>query len=562
MRTGMTALYARVSSDQKTKDRTIESQIETLKDYAKSRRESIEPDLHFIDEGVSGACLERPGLDKLRDAAFRGIVDRVYVLSPDRLSRKHAHQILLVDELKKLGVTILFSNRDIGETPEDQMLLQIQGVVAEYEREKIMERSRRGKLHAAKSGKVSVLGGAPFGYYYERVSENCDASYIIHAKEAAIVREAFTLYVVEGLSIGEIARRFTNNEYQTKTGRTFWERSVIWGMLRNPAYKGQAAFRKTKVVKRNRKTKLALESKSPKITEYSSSRDRNEQDRIYIPVPAIVNESTFEAAQERLKRNQKLSKRNNSKYQYLVGGIIRCSTCNYSMYGKPTSNSKYKRTYYRCCGQDGHRWANGRICNGHPVRTETVDDLVWEQVKELISNPGLISDEYSQRLKGAKDSSTTISKKKSQLKKLDQEKERIIDLYQDELIEKEELKPRISTIRSKSKKLAQEIEFLENQEAEQRGFLTIVANFREFSDKIKVRLGDVKFEERKQLVRLLVEEVKVDTIKEEIQVKHIIPTSKKYPLCSGRDFAFGIKHLPQLRTGQMVRRNGEATPPR
>ena len=151
-------LYARVSSEKQAQEKTIDSQIESIIDHANTLGEKIDPDLHFIDNGVSGAYLERPGLDRLRDKAFLGEVSKVYILSPDRLSRKSAHQVLLIEEMKRLGVIFAFVNRHIGDTPEDQMLLQIQGIVAEYEREKILERSRRGKLYAAKRGKINVLG--------------------------------------------------------------------------------------------------------------------------------------------------------------------------------------------------------------------------------------------------------------------------------------------------------------------------------------------------------------------------------------------------------------------
>jgi site-specific DNA recombinase len=208
------------------------------------------------------------------------------VLSPDRLSRKSAHQILLIEEMKRLGVAFTFVNRHIGDTPEDQMLLQMQGIISEYEREKILERSRRGKLFAAKKGRVNVLCGAPFGYYYKKVTDSEDATYVIHPEESKIVRSVFDLYCNKSLSIGAIAKLFTHEKYTTRTGKTFWERSVIWGMLRNPAYKGLAAFRKTKRVRRIRKTKSAIESKNHLRSELSSPRDRPKDEWIYIKVPA------------------------------------------------------------------------------------------------------------------------------------------------------------------------------------------------------------------------------------------------------------------------------------
>jgi site-specific DNA recombinase len=186
-------LYARVSSEKQAQEKTIDSQISSIIDYANSVGEKIDPDMHFIDDGVSGAYLERPGLDRLRDKALSGEVTKVYVLSPDRLSRKSAHQVLLIEEMKRLGVNFSFVNRQIGDTPEDQMLLQIQGIVAEYEREKILERSRRGKLYAAKRGKVNVLGGAPYGYHYKKGIDTQDATYVIHPKEACCSGSLFSL---------------------------------------------------------------------------------------------------------------------------------------------------------------------------------------------------------------------------------------------------------------------------------------------------------------------------------------------------------------------------------
>ena len=529
-------LYARVSSEKQAQERTIESQISALKEFADGKGDSIDPDLLFIDDGVSGSTLERAGLDRLRDKAFHGKVNKIYVLSPDRLSRKSAHQILLIDELKRLGVSVVFNNREIGDTPEDQMLLQIQGVISEYEREKILERSRRGKLYAAKKGKVNVLGGAPFGYYYQRVSESSEAAYLIHVEESRIVREAFHLYCTKQLSIGEIAREFTRKKYKTRTGRTFWERSVIWGMLRNPAYSGNAAFRKTTRVRRNKKTKLAIESIHPLRSEKSSPRDRPKSDWIIIPVPALIDERTFKIAETKLKKNQKLSPRNNKRYNYLLSGLLRCKTCGYSIYGKPASQTKYKRLYYRCMGQDGHRWPGGRVCKGHPVRTEAIDELVWESVKSLLLDPGKILKEYETRLSKASlhNDESAVDTKKRQMQHLLFEKERLVDLYQSAMISKEEVGPRLETINSKYSKLTQEIEYLKQQSNEKKTLLTLVRNVSDFVKAMHNNLDSCTFDDRRKIIKLIVEEVSVDTINEEINVKHIIPTDpKKYPLCPG-----------------------------
>ncbi|MBK7963558.1 MAG: recombinase zinc beta ribbon domain-containing protein [Bdellovibrionales bacterium] len=184
---------------------------------------------------------------------------------------------------------------------------------------------------------------------------------------------------------------------------------MIWLMLKNPAYCGKAAYRKTQVVERLRPTKLARDNgfypKKPK----SSTRDRDPKDWIIIAVPQIVSEEDFEKAKAQLQENKKLSPRNNKRYEYLLSGLLRCKECGYSIYGKPASNSKYKRLYYRCMGQDGHRWSTGRVCSSHPVRVEVLDELVWQQVQTLIEQPEIVVKEYTRRM-DAKKKKTQIMK--------------------------------------------------------------------------------------------------------------------------------------------------------
>jgi site-specific DNA recombinase len=156
------ALYARVSSEAQARDNTIASQVMVLQERVAADGFELEPDHSYLDEGYSGSILLRPALERLRDAVAGGQIDRIYVDAPDRLARRYAHQALLIDEFRRAGAEIVFLNRPIGGTAEDDLLLQVQGVIAEYERAKILERGRRGRRHAARSGSVSALTGAPF----------------------------------------------------------------------------------------------------------------------------------------------------------------------------------------------------------------------------------------------------------------------------------------------------------------------------------------------------------------------------------------------------------------
>src|SRR6266566_9362076 len=151
------AIYARVSSDRQKENHTIASQTAALKEYAAGNGYSVPTEWVFEDEGYSGANMLRPGLEALRDLAAEGQIAAVLVYSPDRLSRKYAYQVLLAEELSRCGVELIFLKAPAGATPEDQLLVQFQGMIAEYERAQIAERSRRGKKHMAQHGGVNVL---------------------------------------------------------------------------------------------------------------------------------------------------------------------------------------------------------------------------------------------------------------------------------------------------------------------------------------------------------------------------------------------------------------------
>ena len=186
-------------------------------------------------------------MEQLRDVAALNGLDRLYVHSPDRLARRYAYQVLLMDELQQAGVEVIFLNRELGNSSEDDLLLQVQGMIAEYERAKILERSRRGKCHAARSGDVAVLSGAPYGYHYvTKQAGDGQARYEVIPEEAQVVQQIFKWIGQERCSIREVCRRLKKAGVRTRTGKTIWDSTTVWGMLKNAAYKGLAAYGKTK----------------------------------------------------------------------------------------------------------------------------------------------------------------------------------------------------------------------------------------------------------------------------------------------------------------------------
>src|ERR671925_427769 len=203
----MATIYARVSSEQQREENTIASQTTALIEFANQHELEVPKEWVFEDEGHSGATLERPGLERVRDLAAEGQIQVVLAYSPDRLSRKYAYQILLIEELARHGVETLFVNAPQTATAEDQLLVQFQGMLAEYERAQILERSRRGKRHRAQAGEGSGMSGAPYGYRHIRKTDEALAAYLVEETEASVVRRVYHMYTVDGLSIAEITRR-------------------------------------------------------------------------------------------------------------------------------------------------------------------------------------------------------------------------------------------------------------------------------------------------------------------------------------------------------------------
>src|SRR6266508_4438706 len=242
------AIYARVSSARQKKDQTIGSQTAALRAHAAKLGLQVPEEWVFEDEGHSGATLVRPALERLRDLVAGVGVDVVLCYSPDRLARKFAYQALLIEEFTRAGTRVEFVKGPRGDSPEDQLLVQFQGMFAEYEKAQILERYRRGKTHRAKTGSINVLGGAPFGYRYVRKTDHTAPVYEIVEHEAALVAELFRRYADDGASIADLARWLSDQGVVTRTGKHRWDRSVVWGMLRNPAYAGRAVFGKTMVV--------------------------------------------------------------------------------------------------------------------------------------------------------------------------------------------------------------------------------------------------------------------------------------------------------------------------
>ena len=544
----MAAIYARVSSEQQREENTIASQTASLIEFAKNHELEVPKEWVVEDEGYSGATLERPGLERVRDLAAEGQIQVVLAYSPDRLSRKYAYQILLIEEFARQGVETLFVKSPQGSSPEDQLLVQFQGMIAEYERAQILERSRRGKRHRAHAGEVSVMSGAPYGYRYIRKTDDVPAAYVIDEAEARVVRRVYEMYTVEGLSIAEITRRLNSEDIPTRKASR-WERSVVWGMLRNPAYRGVACFGKTRLSARTQtRPQRRRGATTPSNT---AGRQRPREEWIEIPVPALVTEETFARGQELLYHN-KIRSRRRTIAPSVVQGLVGCAKCGYALSRTSTQTSARKIHYYKCIGSDSWRKLGGPVCdNNHFIRQELLDQIVWAEVVRLLQDPILIQQELDRRLAAARTSDPTRKREQSlqrELSHVDKGIERLLTAYQEELLSLEQLRERMPMLRQREHALRAELQAIADQVNDRAAFLRLAETLTAFLTRLRSSAESLNVIERQKIVRLLVKEILVG--EDTITIRHSIPIPSAQPQNVSFEASNGQNYLLCKRRGQ------------
>ena len=571
------AIYARVSGDQQRESNTIASQTAALTDFAQSNGFRVAEDMVIEDDGFPGAILERPGLERIRDLAAEGSIEAVLVHSPDRLSRKYAYQVLIIEELARNGVECRFIKAPSQDTPEDRLVVQFQGMIAEYERAQILERSRRGKRHRALRGEVSILSGAPYGYRYHKKTAESDAWYEVIEPQASVVRDIYKCYTVDHMSIGAIAHTLNQRAVPTCKGGACWERSVVWAILRNPAYKGKASYGKTRTAPRQRVTR-PLRQRGGIAKRNSAGHERPRQEWIEIPVPSIISETTFALAGEKLAQNKLWSKRHTTTPS-LLQGLVWCSKCGYAFYRTSTRTSTRKIFYLRCLGSDAWRHFNGPVCDNRPVRQDLLDEVVWTEVIRLLEDPALIEVEIARRLETARRSDPSQRREQEldrNLARIRKAIDRLLQAYQEDLITIDELRARMPALRRQEKAVDAEWQSVIDQAREKEVWLKLTETLTNFLARLRESAETMDVSERQRIVRLLVKDVLVGD--DAITIRHSIPIPKtpqkngqngsgldngknktgNYLLRSGSDLADSLQHLPAPCAGQVVRGRGEA----
>jgi len=529
------AIYTRVSSDKQKEEMTIASQVDALTEFADREGFEVPDEWVFQDNGFSGANLIRPGLERIRDLAAEGQIQAVLAYSPDRLSRKYAYQVLLIEELARQGVETAFIKTPQTETPEGQLLLQFQGMIAEYERAQILERTRRGRIYKAKQGQISALGGAPYGYRYVKKNDEVLACYEIIESEAEVVRMIFEWYTVAGLKISAIRDRLNERGYLTPKNKTHWRRSTIWKVLNNPAYKGKACFGKTCLVPSKKITRITRLRGGVRTSDRRQSRLPQEK-WIEIPVPAIISEDTFSIAQNFLMENKKLSPRKTIEPS-LLQGIVHCQKCSYALSRASNRSRKSQHYYYFCGGSVASQHPNRKaVCDQKNIRCEILDNIVWSEVLKLLEDPTLIQLELDRRLKTAQNFTPTTRRQETlslELTRIQKSMERIVTAYQDDLLSLDELRTRLPILRQKEKTINAELASVEAQKADNASYLQLAETLSSFLGRMRAKAETLDIVERQKIVRLLVREVVVGN--DNIVIRHFI---------SGNQLSREHQHIP------------------
>src|SRR5262245_2970267 len=346
---------------------------------------------------------------------------------------------------------------------------------AEYEKAQLAEPYLRGKAYRAKAGSVNVLGGAPFGYHYIRKTPECGARYEVIEQEAALVAELFRRYADDGATIADLARWLASRGVPTRTGKHRWDRSVIWGMLRNPAYAGRAVFGKTQVIHAQPGLNRVARLQGRTTPRAVKTIDRPREEWTEISVPAIVDQDTFARVQQRLEDNKRFAATRNSTAPSLLQGLAACSACGYGYYrSHATTTAGNKIYYYRCLGSDNYRYEDGRVCGSKPVRADYLDQVVWDHITALLADPALIRAEISKRLERARTSDPVTRQRKqlqTALAKAATSITAMIEAYSEQLITIDELRARMPDLRAREVGLRGQLAALDAQAADRDAYL-------------------------------------------------------------------------------------------
>jgi site-specific DNA recombinase len=521
------ALYVRVSTQRQAQAQTVEQQIERLTGHARQQGWDVPLDRVFRDDGYSGASLRRPGLDRLRDCAVARSLDLVLITAPDRLARNYVHQVLLLEELQGHGCEVRFLDRPMSQDPHDQLLLQIRGAVAEYERTLLTERMRRGRQRKLEAGLMLPWTRAPFGYRADPDRPRDPAGVRIDEAEATIVREMFAWYAEEAHSFCSLARLLEQRGIRTSTGLARWNLASLRALLTNPAYAGQVYAGQVYGNRWHRRGTLERRSATAPRKHSAMSRvDAPREEWILVAeIPPLVSQEQFDRVQARLASNRRFAQRNNKAHPYLLRGLVSCGLCGLACLARATIHG---HRYYSCTGKLPALFSHReRKCPSRLSPAGRLDELVWTDLCDLLSHPEQVSHALA-RAHGGQWLPQELQARQQGLRRgqasLGQQLERLTEAYLAGVVLLDEYRRRRSDLEGRQRQLEKQARQLEAQADRQKELAGLSGSIEDFCRRVRQELSQASFEQRRSLVELLIDRVIVTD--GEVEIRYVMPTNR------------------------------------
>jgi site-specific DNA recombinase len=432
---------------------------------------------------------------------------------------------------------------------------------AEYERAKVLERSRRGKRHRAQAGAVSVLSRAPFGYrYITREAGGGAARYEIDEEAARIVRQIFTWVGLERVSLHEVCRRLAETGCRTRTGLPRWDPTTVCGMLRNPAYIGQAAFGRSRFVPAQPRLR-PIRGRPWPPRKANTRVPVAREEWIEVPVPALVEPALFAAAQAQLDENRRHRREGRRRPGRLLRGLVVCRRCGYAFYGKMARGKvgggrTAEYGYYRCLGTDGHRFGGVAPCTNRSVRSDCLELAVWAEIRALLEDPSRLAAEYRRRLDELRQGTGDRNRAAAldhRIEGLHRGIGRLIDSYAEGVIDRDEFQPRIAGLKERLARVKEQRQALAEAAEAERGLALVIGRVEDFAAKVHRSLDELDWQATREIVRALVRRIEIDGDAVEV-VFRVPPSPDDSPAGAGSSLGLlpdrqhcGSGHGPAVR---------------
>jgi site-specific DNA recombinase len=491
------ALYARVSTEDQAQRYGLDSQVHELRVLAERKGYQIVSE--FVDDGVSGATLDRPALTRLRDNLK--LFQVVLVHAPDRLSRLLVHQLILMEEFKKAQVAVEFLTTPTEDTAEGRLLLNIQGVIGEFEREKIKERTLRGKREKARRGLVVAPGNAPYGY---RPDPARPGHLMIYEPEGEIVKMIYRLCIDEGKSLDRIVaelHRLGTPSTKVAQGRQ-WGRTQVARILNSHRYAGTMSYGEEQCL--------------------PGGKRQPGSNPITIAIPALVTPERQAAARAQLTKNKAVLVGRARNFSYMLTGIIRCIVCNARYESVPNAGRRY------------YRHQATPTCRGPWLSADKAEQAVWDAIAKALKNPKILRQAAlgHEESSGARDVEiqSRAEHLRSQIRKIQAKEKRLLDLFlDDDLAQTEQARVKLKEFAGERGRLTEALSKVEEQVAH-HALLSRGPDVEALCEQARRGLDQLDEEGRRGLLQDLGSEIKVRPDRT-LEIHGFLPAVELPPPC-------------------------------